>query len=186
MSMWQSFGNLFKEFFCCLPFKEYIHPTIGSLNLSIYLPETSVLNNLQLSVDELKKKHREIFGKCDPSLSDDIGSRPQEESVELCKGHFPNPGCSTAGEIHPEAHQRIQACVLLSSSGEELEVLYKSCNGLCLPENVGQCCRLTEEFRTLPSNHRASEDKLKVKKMIVHAVCNDVKEILVRMQSLRL
>ncbi|XP_062028262.1 lysine-specific demethylase JMJ26-like [Rosa rugosa] len=57
----------------------------------------------------------------------------------------------------------------------------KSCIKVALdfvsPENVGECFRLTEEFRTLPPNHRASEDKLEVKKMIVHAVCEAVKEI---------
>jgi lysine-specific demethylase 3 len=30
------------------------------------------------------------------------------------------------------------------------------------PENVGECIRLTEEFRLLPPNHRAKEDKLEV------------------------
>ena len=30
------------------------------------------------------------------------------------------------------------------------------------PENVGECIRLTDEFRTLPQNHRAKEDKLEV------------------------
>nr|KYP44923.1 hypothetical protein KK1_033557 [Cajanus cajan]KYP44924.1 hypothetical protein KK1_033558 [Cajanus cajan] len=30
------------------------------------------------------------------------------------------------------------------------------------PENVGECFRLTEEFRTLPINHRSIEDKLEV------------------------
>ncbi|XP_050381358.1 lysine-specific demethylase JMJ26-like [Argentina anserina] len=45
------------------------------------------------------------------------------------------------------------------------------------PETVGQCFRLTEEFRTLPPDHRASEDKLEVKKMIVHAVFDAVKKI---------
>ncbi|XP_061996465.1 lysine-specific demethylase JMJ29-like isoform X2 [Rosa rugosa] len=38
------------------------------------------------------------------------------------------------------------------------------------PENVGECLRLTDEFRTLPRKHIAKEDKLEVKKMIVHAV----------------
>ncbi|XP_004301534.1 PREDICTED: lysine-specific demethylase JMJ25-like [Fragaria vesca subsp. vesca] len=57
----------------------------------------------------------------------------------------------------------------------------KSCIKVALdfvsPENVGECFRLTEEFRTLPTNHRASEDKLEVKKMIVHTLCNAVMEI---------
>ena len=30
------------------------------------------------------------------------------------------------------------------------------------PENVGECIHLTEEFRRLPSNHWAKEDKLEV------------------------
>ncbi|GKV20102.1 hypothetical protein SLEP1_g30267 [Rubroshorea leprosula] len=38
------------------------------------------------------------------------------------------------------------------------------------PENIGECIRLTEEFRLLPHGHRAKEDKLQVKKMILHAL----------------
>jgi hypothetical protein len=30
------------------------------------------------------------------------------------------------------------------------------------PENVNECIKLTEEFRRLPSAHRAKEDKLEV------------------------
>ncbi|CAK7338015.1 unnamed protein product [Dovyalis caffra] len=49
----------------------------------------------------------------------------------------------------------------------------KSCIKVALdfvsPENVGECIRLTEEFRLLPPNHRAKEDKLEIKKMYLHA-----------------
>ncbi|KAK4407644.1 Lysine-specific demethylase [Sesamum angolense] len=42
----------------------------------------------------------------------------------------------------------------------------KSCIKVALdfvsPENLGECIRLTEEFRTLPQNHRAKEDKLEI------------------------
>ncbi|CAJ1932431.1 unnamed protein product [Sphenostylis stenocarpa] len=38
------------------------------------------------------------------------------------------------------------------------------------PENVGECFRLTEEFRTLPINHKSIEDKLEVKKIAVFAM----------------
>lgn len=31
------------------------------------------------------------------------------------------------------------------------------------PENIHECLRLTEEFRKLPKNHRAREDKLEVR-----------------------
>ncbi|XP_058216306.1 lysine-specific demethylase JMJ25-like isoform X2 [Rhododendron vialii] len=50
----------------------------------------------------------------------------------------------------------------------------KSCIKVALdfvsPENVQECVRLTEEFRILPKNHRAKEDKLEVKKMSLHAM----------------
>ncbi|XP_050363584.1 lysine-specific demethylase JMJ25-like [Argentina anserina] len=45
------------------------------------------------------------------------------------------------------------------------------------PENVGECFHLTEVFRTLPEGHRAKEDKLEVKKMIVHSVTSALKEL---------
>ncbi|KAL9177973.1 hypothetical protein ABFS82_01G095300 [Erythranthe guttata] len=48
------------------------------------------------------------------------------------------------------------------------------------PENVDSCFKLTEEFRMLPHNHRAKEDKLEVKKMIIHALraaVDDVKGV---------
>ncbi|KAF3341199.1 lysine-specific demethylase JMJ25-like protein [Carex littledalei] len=42
------------------------------------------------------------------------------------------------------------------------------------PENVRECIRLTDEFRLLPSEHKAKEDKLEVKKMALHALNNAV------------
>lgn len=49
----------------------------------------------------------------------------------------------------------------------------KSCIKVALdyvcPENVKECLYLTNEFRLLPVDHRAREDKLEVKKMIVYA-----------------
>ncbi|KAL0008945.1 hypothetical protein SO802_010447 [Lithocarpus litseifolius] len=54
----------------------------------------------------------------------------------------------------------------------------KSCIKVALdfvsPENVGECIRLTDEFRTLPQNHRAKEDKLEVKKMTIYAMSHVV------------
>ncbi|XP_019258138.1 PREDICTED: lysine-specific demethylase JMJ25-like isoform X3 [Nicotiana attenuata] len=56
----------------------------------------------------------------------------------------------------------------------KLEVTGKSCINVALlfvsPENVGECIRLTEEFRKLPQDHVAKEDKLEVKKMILYAM----------------
>ncbi|KAK7280613.1 hypothetical protein RJT34_25678 [Clitoria ternatea] len=57
----------------------------------------------------------------------------------------------------------------------------KSCIKVALdfvsPENVGECFRLTEEFRTLPINHRSSEDKLEVKKMTIYAMKDVVEKL---------
>ncbi|XP_074303478.1 lysine-specific demethylase JMJ29-like [Silene latifolia] len=58
----------------------------------------------------------------------------------------------------------------------------KSCIKVALdfvsPENVQECMRLTEEFRVLPPNHRAKEDKLEVKKMSIFAAETAVENIL--------
>nr|KAJ0207318.1 hypothetical protein LSAT_V11C500254210 [Lactuca sativa] len=57
----------------------------------------------------------------------------------------------------------------------------KSCIKVALdfvsPENVGECIRLTEDFRVLPQNHRAKEDKLEVKKMALYAVEAALKDL---------
>ncbi|KAI5072367.1 hypothetical protein GOP47_0012473 [Adiantum capillus-veneris] len=45
------------------------------------------------------------------------------------------------------------------------------------PENIQECLRLTEEFRLLPKEHRAKEDKLEVKKMMLYAASRSVKEL---------
>ncbi|CAL9749202.1 unnamed protein product [Musa acuminata subsp. burmannicoides] len=57
----------------------------------------------------------------------------------------------------------------------------KSCIKVALdfvsPENIRECIRLTEEFRTLPDEHRAKEDKLEVKKMALLALQQVIKEL---------
>ncbi|KAL2339220.1 hypothetical protein Fmac_013666 [Flemingia macrophylla] len=57
----------------------------------------------------------------------------------------------------------------------------KSCTKVAVdfvsPENIHECLRLTNEFRQLPKNHRAREDKLEIKKMIVYAVDQVVKDL---------
>ncbi|KAL5576241.1 hypothetical protein UlMin_017940 [Ulmus minor] len=57
----------------------------------------------------------------------------------------------------------------------------KSCTKVAVdfvsPENIHECLRLTEEFRRLPRNHRAREDKLEIKKMIIYGVDQAVKDL---------
>ncbi|CAI0452165.1 unnamed protein product [Linum tenue] len=52
------------------------------------------------------------------------------------------------------------------------------------PENVGECIRLTEEFRLLPLNHHSKEDKLQVKKMCLYAMEWALKILLPREETL--
>ncbi|KAK8497654.1 hypothetical protein V6N12_042842 [Hibiscus sabdariffa] len=58
---------------------------------------------------------------------------------------------------------------------------HQSCTKVALdfvsPENIQECIRLTEEFRVLPHKHRAKEDKLEVKKMVLYALNNAVEEL---------
>ncbi|KAK4732734.1 hypothetical protein R3W88_025722 [Solanum pinnatisectum] len=57
----------------------------------------------------------------------------------------------------------------------------KSCINIAVdfisPENVNESIRLTEELRKLPRNHEAREDKLGVKKIIVHAMSQAVNQL---------
>ncbi|KAK1369392.1 hypothetical protein POM88_035484 [Heracleum sosnowskyi] len=57
----------------------------------------------------------------------------------------------------------------------------KSCIKVALdfvsPENIHECVRLAEDFRTLPPNHRAKEDKLEVKKISLYAMENAVQHL---------
>ncbi|XP_057950514.1 lysine-specific demethylase JMJ26-like [Malania oleifera] len=70
--------------------------------------------------------------------------------------------------------QRLGEAVLIPAGCPHQVRNMKSCIKVALdfvsPENVGECIRLAEEFRVLPKNHRANEDKLEVMKMILHAV----------------
>ncbi|KAJ6999396.1 hypothetical protein NC653_010173 [Populus alba x Populus x berolinensis] len=53
------------------------------------------------------------------------------------------------------------------------------------PENIKECLRLTEEFRRLPMNHRAREDKLEIKKMIIYAIDKAIIDLQELMESQR-
>uniref|UniRef100_A0A1J3GFE1 Lysine-specific demethylase JMJ25 n=1 Tax=Noccaea caerulescens TaxID=107243 RepID=A0A1J3GFE1_NOCCA len=57
----------------------------------------------------------------------------------------------------------------------------KSCTKVAVdfvsPENIHECLRLTEEFRQLPKNHKAREDKLEIKKMVIYAVEEALREL---------
>ncbi|XP_041990015.1 lysine-specific demethylase JMJ25-like [Salvia splendens] len=79
--------------------------------------------------------------------------------------------------------QRLGDAVIIPAGCPHQVRNLKSCTKVALdfvsPENISSCFKLTEEFRLLPLNHRAKEDKLEVKKMLLHAMrsaVDDVKE----------
>ncbi|KAL8044942.1 hypothetical protein ABFX02_08G078900 [Erythranthe guttata] len=54
----------------------------------------------------------------------------------------------------------------------------KSCTSVSAnfvsPESVGECIRLSTEYRRLPHSHSSKEDKLQVKTLVLYAVCQAV------------
>ncbi|KAJ4905536.1 Transcription factor jumonji (jmjC) domain-containing protein [Raphanus sativus] len=44
------------------------------------------------------------------------------------------------------------------------------------PESVEECLRLTQEIRRLPKDHRYSENRLEIKKMVMHAASSAIRE----------
>ncbi|KAK6137718.1 hypothetical protein DH2020_028553 [Rehmannia glutinosa] len=79
-------------------------------------------------------------------------------------------------ESHPQSDLPPLVQPLFLSSQLELSCI-KVALDFVSPENVGLCFQLTEEFRVLPKNHRAKEDKLEVKKMVLHTMRKAVEDV---------
>ncbi|XP_057998314.1 lysine-specific demethylase JMJ26-like [Hevea brasiliensis] len=77
--------------------------------------------------------------------------------------------------------QRVGEAVFIPASCPHQVRNLKSCTKVAVdfvsPENVQECLRLTKEFRQLPKNHRAREDKLEIKKMIIYAIAEAIKDL---------
>ena len=54
------------------------------------------------------------------------------------------------------------AFIIVSNTKHDLQSCTKIAMDFVSPESIGQCINLTNEFRQLPKNHRAKEDKLEV------------------------
>ncbi|XP_010235136.2 lysine-specific demethylase JMJ25 [Brachypodium distachyon] len=83
-------------------------------------------------------------------LKDEYGVQPWTIVQKLGEAVFIPAGC-------PHQVRNLQSCTKIALD-------------FVSPENIGQCMMLCEDYRLLPKAHRAKEDKLEVKKMIVHAV----------------
>ncbi|XP_043693874.1 lysine-specific demethylase JMJ25-like [Telopea speciosissima] len=77
--------------------------------------------------------------------------------------------------------QRVGEAVFIPAGCPHQVRNLKSCIKVAMdfvsPENVGECFRLADEFRQLPKNHKAREDKLEIKKMVVHAISQAIKDL---------
>ncbi|KAI3882606.1 hypothetical protein MKW92_035785 [Papaver armeniacum] len=94
-------------------------------------------------------------------LKEEFGIEPWTFVQELGEAVFIPAGC-------PHQVRNLKSCI-------KVAVDFVS------PENVQECARLTQEFRLLPKNHRAKEDKLEIKKMILHTINKVVKDLEERM-----
>ncbi|KAH7438264.1 hypothetical protein KP509_04G008000 [Ceratopteris richardii] len=78
-------------------------------------------------------------------------------------------------------HQFIGEAVFIPTGCPHQVRNLKSCIKVALdfvaPENVQQCVDLAGEYRLLPKDHRAKEDKLEVKKMAIFAAASAVKQL---------
>ncbi|XP_059669624.1 lysine-specific demethylase JMJ25-like [Cornus florida] len=90
-------------------------------------------------------------------LKEEFGVEPWTFVQELGEAVFIPAGC-------PHQVRNLKSCIKVALD-------------FVSPENIGECIRLTEEFRILPENHRAKEDKLEVKKMSLHALSKVVDDL---------
>ncbi|XP_047315217.1 lysine-specific demethylase JMJ25-like isoform X2 [Impatiens glandulifera] len=90
-------------------------------------------------------------------LKEEFGIEPWTFVQQLGEAVFIPAGC-------PHQVRNLKSCIKVAMD-------------FVSPENVHECVRLTEEFRLLPQNHRAQEDKLEVKKMALHAMIHAVEEL---------
>ncbi|CAN6317656.1 unnamed protein product [Urochloa humidicola] len=83
-------------------------------------------------------------------LKEEYGVEPWTFEQELGEAVLIPSGC-------PHQVRNLKSCI-------------KVAMGFVSPENVGECIKLTEELRRLPSDHPAKEDKLEIKKIDLHAL----------------
>ncbi|WOL01249.1 lysine-specific demethylase JMJ25 isoform X1 [Canna indica] len=77
--------------------------------------------------------------------------------------------------------QKLGEAVLIPTGCPHQVRNLKSCIKVAMdfvsPENIKECMRLTEEFRKLPEEHKAKEDKLEIKKIALHALNQVIKDL---------
>ncbi|MED6107952.1 hypothetical protein PIB30_018980 [Stylosanthes scabra] len=90
-------------------------------------------------------------------LKEEFGVEPWTFEQKLGEAVFIPAGC-------PHQVRNLKSCTKVAAD-------------FVSPENISECLRLTNEFRKLPKNHKAREDKLEIKKMIVYALDQALKDL---------
>ncbi|KAK0592083.1 hypothetical protein LWI29_012970 [Acer saccharum] len=121
-------------------------------------PVTSVIHPVHDQTLFLSDRHKKL-------LKEEFNVEPWTFEQHLGEAVFIPAGC-------PHQVRNRQSCIKVALD-------------FVSPENVGECIRLTEEFRLLPKDHRAKEDKLEVKKMTLYAVDAAVKKAKSLMKNLK-
>ena len=81
---------------------------------------------------------------------------------------MPTPSEESQGKTSPDMYVIALSLIgcICCCSNLHIPNLAQSCTKVAVdfvsPENVHECLRLTNEFRQLPKNHKAREDKLEV------------------------
>ncbi|GAB4844607.1 hypothetical protein Ancab_038007 [Ancistrocladus abbreviatus] len=122
------------------------------------LPVRSVIHPIHDQTLFLSEKHKQ-------QLKEEYNVEPWTFEQYLGEAVFIPAGC-------PHQVRNRQSCIKVALD-------------FVSPENVEECIRLTDEFRLLPKNHRAKEDKLEVKKMTLYAVSSAVREAKTILSNLR-
>ncbi|KAH7866677.1 hypothetical protein Vadar_023535 [Vaccinium darrowii] len=163
------------EFINALPYSEYTHPHSGLLNVAAKLPKDMLKPDLgpKTYIWVFHPIHDQTFFLTlhhKRKLKEEFGVEPWTFVQELGAAVFTPAGC-------PHQVRNLNSCIKVALA-------------FVSPENIDECVRLTGEFRVLPHNHWAKEDKLerqeldwiigyflKVKKMSLHALSKAVNEL---------
>ncbi|XLT74249.1 hypothetical protein HN873_030675 [Arachis hypogaea] len=130
--------------------QEYLKNHFGEFRHVYCSPLTQIIHPIHDQTMYLTEYHKR-------KLKEEYGIEPWTFVQRLGEAVFIPAGC-------PHQVRNLKSCIKVALD-------------FVSPENLGECFRLTEEFRTLPINHRSSEDKLEVKKITVHTMKNVVKNL---------